>query len=153
MLCNKCLNRLSHGAKIRSEILNKELKRIRERKFTDEEINYYLASLLKKKADNLKTDRYSTGEQCVNGHISERYTCNSKCVQCCLDMHVRIRAKKALTRVNGRPGWLSRKSPDEIKKIEEAISKGFGSAEIAKMYGCHRNTVINLRRTLIQSNL
>ena len=26
--------------------------------------------------------RYFTGEPCKNGHVSERYTCDRKCVEC-----------------------------------------------------------------------
>lgn len=167
MLCDECLNRLSQSAKMRSPILNKELKRIRNRNFTEDEINHYLASILDKKAmDTLKhkvsnltieeakllgLKRYHTGVVCAQGHGSERFVCNGKCVQCCLELHKKIRANKASERVKGRPGWLSMKSPGERLEIEDAIRKGVSTSIIARTHSCHRNTVIKLKREIRQS--
>ena len=36
--------------------------------------------------------RYFTGEPCKNGHVSERYTLNSGCVQCLLERRDREKA-------------------------------------------------------------
>lgn len=161
-LCNTCYARLEHGAKMRSKVLTQEIKRIRDHRFTDEEVNYYLASVLRRQANDaldllgksVRTrevskeaglPRFYTGMKCLNGHDSERFVVNGKCVQCCLDMHKRIREKKIKT---GRPGILQRLSSSQRENMKIAILSGTGNSEIGRQFGCHRNTVINLKREM-----
>lgn len=46
----------------------------------------YLHVLKRRHAQKIGLKRYFTGKPCSQGHISERYTCDKKCVACHLDI-------------------------------------------------------------------
>jgi hypothetical protein len=60
----------------------------------------------RQKAAALGQDRYFTGESCINGHISQRWTKSKKCIECSRDEYRNGRGKlreKGVKTYSGKP--------------------------------------------------
>lgn len=166
-MCDRCMARLEQSAKMLSLAIRGEKERIRRHRFTEKEISTFLVSFLHKrskladatvnrnicprdKAKKHGVSRYYTGVRCHNGHDSERFTKNGKCVRCCLITQKNVRLKNRLlnTRPTGRPGILYRLSYDRREAMKAAIKNKNRTCDIAREFKCHRNTVINLKKNL-----
>lgn len=57
--------------------------------------------------------RYFTGNPCKHGHIAERYTKSTKCIEC---EHMRLRPDKALRYQKNRNEILAKKKADRVSR-------------------------------------